>query len=116
MKRSLLFTVALVAMVTLGFNPPTANAQGAYFQAGGLGQSHLGFYGGYASYYPAQWGGNYGGRSYCNGSHWGGAHRWHDTSHYDYHPADYVPHYNHYHYVPAHYDVHHTGHWDHWHD
>jgi hypothetical protein len=30
----------------------------------------------------------------------------------DYHPAHFVPHYDHYDYVPGHYDVHYDGHWD----
>jgi hypothetical protein len=37
---------------------------------------------------------------------------WHDTTHYDYHPGGFRPHYDHYDYVPGHYDVHHSGHWD----
>lgn len=37
--------------------------------------------------------------------------RWHDTSHYDYHPTTVVPHGNHYHVIPGHYDYHQTGHW-----
>ena len=37
---------------------------------------------------------------------------WHDTSHLDYHPGQYVPHGNHFDYQPGHYDVHRTGHWD----
>ena len=36
---------------------------------------------------------------------------WHDTTHYDYHPATFVPHRNHFHYTPGHYDVHSSGHW-----
>jgi hypothetical protein len=43
---------------------------------------------------------------------WGPHYDWHDTSHYDYHPGEYVPHRNHYHYVPGHYDLHREGHWD----
>ncbi len=37
---------------------------------------------------------------------------WHDTSHYDYHPGEYVRHGNHYDYIPGHWDYHRTGHWD----
>jgi len=36
---------------------------------------------------------------------------WHDTSHYDYHPTQVIPHRNHYHVVPGHYDYHRSGHW-----
>ncbi len=40
---------------------------------------------------------------------------WHNTSHYDYHPAQIVPHGNHFHVQPGHYDRHQTGHFDyHW--
>lgn len=40
---------------------------------------------------------------------------WHDTSHWDYHPTQIVPHGNHYHVVPGHYHWHQDGHWDrHW--
>ena len=40
---------------------------------------------------------------------------WHNTSHYDYHPATVVPHGNHLHVNPGHYDRHQTGHYDrHW--
>ena len=45
----------------------------------------------------------------------GGHYDWHDTSHFDYHPAESVRHGNHYHYFPGHYDFHETGHWDHHH-
>ena len=59
-------------------------------------------------------------RSFYRGS-WGGfgfsvrrqPHlHWHDTSHYDYHPGQYVPHGNHLDYVPGHYDFHQDGHYD----
>ena len=36
---------------------------------------------------------------------------YHNTSHYDYHPAQLVPHGNHFHHQPAHYDFHPSGHW-----
>ena len=42
-------------------------------------------------------------------------HSWHDTSHWDYHPGEFVPHYDQYHYVPGHYDWHEDGHWHHHH-
>jgi hypothetical protein len=43
-----------------------------------------------------------------------GSHRhWHDTSHWDYHPARIVPHGNHFHIAPRHYHWHQEGHFDH---
>lgn len=58
--------------------------------------------------------GYYSGRSY--GSSYGSCYRpspvWHDTSHYDYHPTQVVPHRDHYHVIPGHYDYHRSGHWD----
>ncbi len=38
---------------------------------------------------------------------------WHDTSHYHYHPGEFVRHRDHYHYVPGHYHIHNSGHWHH---
>jgi hypothetical protein len=46
---------------------------------------------------------------------WKGGHSWHDTSHWDYHPGEWVRHGHHYHYIPGHYDFHVDGHWDHHH-
>jgi hypothetical protein len=46
---------------------------------------------------------------------WNGGHSWHDTSHWDYHPGEWVRHGHHFHYVPGHYDYHTDGHWDHHH-
>lgn len=43
-----------------------------------------------------------------------GHYDWHDTSHYDYHPGEYVRHGNHFDYNPGHYDWHSQGHYD-WH-
>jgi hypothetical protein len=37
--------------------------------------------------------------------------QWHDTSHWDYHQPQVVPHGNHYHVQPGHYDYHQDGHW-----
>ena len=57
------------------------------------------------------------------GLHWGGGHvhwgrrrrrrypRWHDTTHWDYHPGGFHRHGNHFHYVPGHYHLHRSGHW-----
>ena len=36
--------------------------------------------------------------------------RWHDTTHFDYHPGSFQRHRNHFHYVPGHYDIHRSGH------
>jgi hypothetical protein len=96
----------------VGFNAKEATAQGIHFRSGGLhidvGHAHHGYHG------------HYGRRSYGRYSHglhgysrWGGHSHWHDTTHLDYHPGEFVPHYDHYHYVPGHYDVHYDGHWDH---
>jgi hypothetical protein len=102
-----------------------AEAQGVHFGAGPVhvdaGYPHTSYYGSSymrsaAGYYGRGWGGyggyrtNYNGNNYQPG--WGGHSHWHDTTHHDYHPGGYVPHYNHYHYMPGHYDVHHSGHWD----
>jgi len=40
-------------------------------------------------------------------------HVWHNTSQFDYHPAQRVRHGNHIDYTPGHFDFHQTGHWDH---
>jgi hypothetical protein len=47
------------------------------------------------------------------GGGYGGYPTFHNTSHYDYHPAHLQQHGNHFHYVPGHYDYHQTGHY-HW--
>lgn len=39
------------------------------------------------------------------------SYQWHDTSHWDYHPAQIQRHGNHYHVTPGHYDWHNQGHW-----
>ena len=80
--------------------------------AGGNGTGLYGGHGGhgYQSHAP---------RSFYGGG-WGGYGQslrqphvdWHDTSHYDYQPGQYVPHRNHYDYQPGHYDLHRSGHWD----
>src|SRR5688572_17902585 len=70
-----------------------------------------GFYGGprvYSSYYGGTRGlpGIYYGRHGHHGHHGHSRHSWHDTSHYDYQPGRFVPHYDHYDYIPPHYDWH----------
>jgi len=60
--------------------------------------------------------GFYGGRGISYGASYHRAPRrswYHDTSHYDYHPTQVIPHRNHYHVIPGHYDLHRTGHWHH---
>lgn len=76
-----------VAVVVCGslFAVGAASAQGFGF-GGGYG-------GGYGGFYPS-------------------TPRWHDTSHFDYHPAHLQRHGNHFDYVPGHYDFHRSGHWD----
>lgn len=99
MKR-LLAVTAIIAC--FGWSADSAEAGGVQFYSGsGCGQfgyraPSLGHYGGNFRHY----GYRHGGRT------------WHDTSHYDYHPGEYLRHRNHYHYVPGHYDFHQTGHWD----
>ena len=74
-----------------------------YYNGSGVRSSN---YGAYGSRYSGYSGGQrYSGTQRYNSS------RWHDTSHYDYHPTTVVPHGNHYHVVPGHYDYHQSGHW-----
>ena len=80
--------------------------------SGGYGQSYGGFSHGGSQYGGSQYGG-------MMGPSFGGGYGcqprppvWHNTSHYDFHPGQYVQHGNHSHYVPGHYDFHQTGHWD----
>src|SRR5262245_22621061 len=106
-------------------NPSQSAAYGRY--------SHRPYYGAGVRYQNAAQYGNYSGYGKYGGYHrqpdvsfystfsdWGrqnshGHDHWHDTSHYDYHPGGYVPHYDHFDYVPGHYDYHREGHWDHHH-
>ena len=128
MKTYLLTAIALITLLIAGTVASTTTAQGIHFGAGGvhvdIGNPHR-YYGNYGGYYGGNGCGygNYGGygnsggyqpyTSYYGGG-WGGGHaHWHDTTHLDYHPGEYVRHRGHYHYVPGHYDVHEDGHWDH---
>ena len=107
MKNSMLAAVALFALLLLGANAPDANAQGFHFGGGGVHVDVGNPHGGYGYYpYTTYWGGGWGG---CGGNAY-----WHDTTHLDYHPGEYVRHRNHYDYIPGHYDVHSDGHWDHY--
>lgn len=69
-----------------------------------------GYYGGYG--YGSGFRGGYG-TGYGYGSSWNRGGIYHDTSHWDYHPTEVIPHRNHYHVVPGHYHLHNTGHY-HW--
>lgn len=89
MKRWILGVVTAIAFSFVGASTASAQGYGGY----GCGPS----YGGYSS--------GYGGYGYYP--------RWHDTSHFDYHPGYVRPHRGHYHYVPSHYDYHRSGH-SHW--
>lgn len=123
-KKLLVSAAALAALFFVTGSADRAEAVGFHVQAGGLhldiGNPHR--YGSRHSYQRSRYA--YGGhavrsqgvRSYhgYRGGHRG--HRtWHDTTHLDWHPGDYVPHGNHFDYVPGHYDVHHDGHWDYHH-
>ncbi len=106
MKRFILGCAAVVALAVAGTS--SAQAGGVYFSFGSGGHYHGGYsHGGH--YHGGQiYGGGYGPNILIYPQP-----RWHDTSHWDYHPAQIVPHGNHLHVVPGHYDYHQTGHW-HW--
>jgi hypothetical protein len=120
MLRFLFSLVVGVAAVTVATSPRQVQAQGVHIGAGpvhvDVGYPHAPRYrraaygyGGYSAY--SGYGGYGGYRAYYPPVR-GGHSDWHDTTHYDYHPGGFQPHYNHYDYVPGHYDVHHSGHWD----
>ena len=50
--------------------------------------------------------------SYYRGRSYGGHYDFHDTSHYDWHPAQVYRHGNHFDVAPGHYDLHQSGHYD----
>ena len=110
MKRFMVLTGLFAAIVAFGTFTSPAQAGDFGFRLAGrgyqvdIGRQHYGhdYYGGYRT---ARYGGY--------GDYYGGHSDWHDTSHYDYHPGEFVRHRNHYHYVPGHYDFHETGHLDH---
>lgn len=87
---------ATMGLGLIAFSAPQADARSFYF---GIGNGFYGGYGGYGGY----------GRGYGRG------HRWHNTSHYDWHRGGFQRHYNHYDYVPGHYDFHRSGHRDRYH-
>jgi hypothetical protein len=109
MKTLILSCVTFATIALFGSFPSRAEADnfGLHFAGPGyhvdIGRPHSRF-----MYYGSYYGGG-----------WNNYHRyyspqavWHDTSHYDYHPGEFVPHGNHYHYIPGHYDYHEEGHWD----
>jgi len=108
--KTLILTSVTLATITL-FGTLTEESQagdfGIHFAGRGyhvdVGRPHA-RYGYYGSYY--------GGRGWCPHDVYSGHRVWHDTSHYDYHPGEFVRHGNHYHYIPGHYDWHEDGHWD----
>ncbi|MGB7344501.1 MAG: hypothetical protein WBD20_09830 [Pirellulaceae bacterium] len=120
---------ALAACFLLAGDSPSAQAQGFSLSIGG---SSCGGYGaGYGGHYGSGYGSGYGGgyaarpsfgQSYGHGysSHYGARYapsyssrRFHDTSHYHYHPTEVRRHGNHYDVIPGHYDLHRTGHFHH---
>jgi hypothetical protein len=112
MKQFMVITgiFAVVVAFAIFSSPAQASDFGIHFAGRGyhidVGHAHHG-YGGYGGYRTLSYG-------YGGGDCYGGRSVWHDTSHYDYHPAEIVRHRNHYHYVPGHYDFHETGHFDHY--
>ncbi|QDU58092.1 hypothetical protein [Aeoliella mucimassa] len=124
MYKFVLPAAAFVALAFTGITADSADAKGFHFSTGrvhvDVGNPHArhtyygGYGGGFASpgysqgcYYPNP-GWNHGGG-------WGGAHSWHDNSHWDYHAPSLQWHGNHFDYMPGHYDYHQQGHWDHHH-
>ena len=106
----------MIRKVCLGLTVLAGVSLFAGSQSASAGSFNFRFGGGHDSHYQPRsfYGGGWGGRGHGHHDH-GRARRhahWHDTSHYDYHPGEYVRHRNHYHYVPGHYDFHQEGHWD----
>lgn len=97
--KKLALPLALVAAIVLG-GMAAKSADAATFRVS-FGTPVV--YSGYGYGQTSCYGGNV---------YYGGGTRWHDTSHYDYHPAGIERHGNHFHYVPAHLHLYQTGHWD----
>lgn len=105
--------LSLFAAAAIGMSAPAKSADAADFhiQTRGfhldVGNPHYG-HSHYRSYYggPYSYGRSTGYRGYSHS-------RYHDTSHYDYHPGYYQRHYDHYDYVPGHYHYHRSGHYHH---
>jgi len=99
MKRFLMLAVVVAALATMG---STA-------EAGHRGHRNFGWNSGHGCN-----GRSVSRRSFGYRNHYSPRvhNTWHNTSHYDYHPGQYVRHGNHFDYQPGHYDLHRTGHWD----
>jgi hypothetical protein len=111
MRTLVLLCGTLAAMVLISSANSPAQARDFGFHISGPGY-HVDF--GRPHARTAYYGSYYGGHGGYHDHHYRGRRTWHDTSHYDYHPGEFVRHRNHYHYVPGHYDYHEDGHWDHW--
>jgi len=99
MKKLLIVCVAIAGLAFVG-KTSTAEAGVKVNVNLRTGYGGYGGFNGYRQYNPTPY---YYGRRHSF---------WHNTSHYDYHPAEIRRHGNHYHYQPGHYDYHQTGHWD----
>ena len=109
MRRALLACAVVGAFSVLGASAAEAGGLRISFGVGGRG-SHYGH--GHSNYGYNRVGYNRGYFNSCRPSYFSRSY-YHDTSHYDYHPGEFVPHGDHYHYQPGHYDYHRTGHWHH---
>ncbi|NND99419.1 MAG: hypothetical protein HKN47_19035 [Pirellulaceae bacterium] len=103
---------ALAAAFLFAADTTSAQAQGFHMSLGG---GSCGGYGG-GFYAPTRSHFGYGaafssGRYHSFYGHRGP--RYHDTSHYDWHPTEIRRHGNHFDVIPGHYDFHRTGHWHH---
>jgi hypothetical protein len=123
MRRGIAIAAACIVLVGAASAEAGNGIVGGFYGHTNHGRHYSynrGFYGGpsfgYSAgrYHSGYRGGYYGGHiGYGHGHHGHGHHRWHDTSHWDYHPGGYVRHYDHYDYAPPHDDWHQEGHWDH---
>ncbi len=98
-----------LGLMFAGDASPAQAQYGCYGYGGGGGYGYGGIGISIGSHYPsyrvpAHYGSRY--SAYRHG-------RYHDTSHYDYHPTEVRRHGNHWHVQPGHYDYHRTGHWHH---
>lgn len=102
MKRLIITSVAVLGMFLVG--PQATEAGGIHLR---FGSSYRGHHGGHGLH------GHHGHGVYGRlpSYHYPSYPRWHDTTHYDWHPGGFYRHRNHYHYVPGHYDLHRDGHW-----
>ena len=112
MRTLILTCVALATFSVFGTFSGTAQAGDFAIHFGGPGY-HVDV--GRPHYRSVYYGDYYGGHGWHDDYDYYRGHRvWHDTSHYDYHPGEFIRHGYHYHYVPGHYDYHPEGHWDHY--